>query len=50
VPRPPHGSGYRVKPLAIELWRERLCRLHERLLFTRESLDARAWAKTRLFP
>jgi pyridoxamine 5'-phosphate oxidase len=50
VPRPPHWSGYRVKPLAIEFWRERLFRLHERLLFTRPSLDARAWAKTRLFP
>jgi len=50
VPRPPHWSGYRVKPLAIEFWRERLFRLHERLLFTRESLDARAWTKTRLFP
>lgn len=50
VPRPPHWSGYRVKPVAIEFWRERLFRLHERLLFTRESVEARAWEKTRLFP
>jgi pyridoxamine 5'-phosphate oxidase len=50
VPRPPFWSGYRVQPLVIEFWRERLFRLHERLLFTRESLNARAWTKTRLFP
>ena len=50
VPRPPHWSGFRVMPLAIEFWRERPFRLHERLCFTRESVSASAWKKTRLFP
>lgn len=50
VPRPPFWSGYRIKPFAIEFWRERLFRLHERLLFTRDSLEAGAWTKMRLFP
>jgi pyridoxamine 5'-phosphate oxidase len=49
VPRPPHWSGFRVQPLAIEFWRDRPFRLHERLLFTRERLDG-GWSKGRLFP
>jgi pyridoxamine 5'-phosphate oxidase len=49
VPRPPYWSGFRLKPLAIEFWRDRPFRLHERLLYSRERLDA-AWKTTRLFP
>ena len=49
VPRPPHWSGFRLKPLSIEFWRDRPFRLHERLLYTRETLDA-PWKTSRLFP
>jgi pyridoxamine 5'-phosphate oxidase len=49
VPRPPHWSGYRVVPLAIEFWHDRPFRLHQRLLFQREDVDA-AWTRTGLYP
>ncbi len=49
IPRPPHWSGFRVTPLEIEFWHGRLSRLHERVVFRRESagLD---WLRTRLYP
>ncbi len=49
VPRPPHWVGYRLQPLAIEFWRNRPFRLHDRLLYERESLDAN-WRTVKLFP
>lgn len=49
VPRPDYWGGYRIVPLAIEFWRDRPFRLHDRLVFTRESAGA-AWAKSRLYP
>jgi len=49
VPRPPHWSGYRVAPLAVEFWHNRPARLHERELFTRTAPGA-SWTKTLLNP
>ncbi len=49
VPRPPHWSGFRVRPLVIEFWRDRPFRLHERIQFVREALHD-AWRTARLYP
>ena len=49
VPRPTHWSGFRVQPLQIEFWRDRPFRLHDRLLYRRESLND-TWTTQRLFP
>ena len=50
IPRPPYWSGFRIKPLSIEFWHDRPFRLHDRVLFTREALDAQSWNKQRLYP
>ncbi len=47
VPRPPHWTGYRLVPEAIEFWIHRHHRLHDRELFTRRG---RGWKRTRLQP
>ncbi len=49
VPRPPHWSGFRIRPLQIEFWSDGEYRLHDRMLFARDTLDAQ-WTKTRLYP
>ena len=49
VPRPPYWSGFRVAPLHIEFWRDRPFRLHDRLVYTRDNLDA-PWQTERLYP
>ena len=47
VPRPPHWSGLRVIPDAIELWSEGTARLHVRERFTRAG---DLWTSSLLFP
>jgi pyridoxamine 5'-phosphate oxidase len=49
VPRPPHWSGYRVAPRAIEFWSNRPGRLHHRELYTRGSLGE-PWTMSLLNP
>lgn len=49
VPRPPHWSGFRIKPVSIEFWHDRKFRLHDRIEFRRESPDA-PWQKVRMYP
>jgi pyridoxamine 5'-phosphate oxidase len=49
VPRPPYWRGYRLTPTAIEFWRDRPFRLHDRVLFTREKAEE-PWRRARLFP
>ena len=47
VPRPPHWSGFRVIPEAMEFWLDRPYRLHERVVFHRQD---GAWSAVRLYP
>jgi len=49
VPRPPYWRGFRLTPIAIEFWRDRPFRLHDRALFIRENANA-PWLRRRLYP
>ncbi|MEJ8473394.1 pyridoxamine 5'-phosphate oxidase [Roseibium algae] len=49
IPRPDHWSGVRLVPTSIEFWHDRPFRLHDRVLFTRNS-DGDDWSKDRLYP
>lgn len=48
VPRPPHWGGFRVIPVEIEFWQGRSSRLHDRLLYSKNSDST--WKIERLSP
>ena len=47
VPRPPHWSGWRVKPEEIEFWLDGEGRIHERLNY---KIVNGKWTKNLLYP
>ncbi|MEN9798838.1 MAG: hypothetical protein RL653_2534 [Pseudomonadota bacterium] len=49
IPRPPHWSGVRLVPLALEFWKDVRNRLHERDVYARAAVDA-PWTHRVLFP
>jgi pyridoxamine 5'-phosphate oxidase len=49
VPRPPHWTGFRLKPVEMEFWHDRPFRLHDRVVF-RRAVPQGSWEKTRLYP
>jgi pyridoxamine 5'-phosphate oxidase len=49
IPRPPHWSGIRIKPLSIEFWHDRPFRLHDRVVFRRPQIGS-VWTTAKLYP
>jgi pyridoxamine 5'-phosphate oxidase len=49
-PRPPHWSGFRLRPVEIEFWADGAFRLHDRFRWTRPAPEAEAWSVVRLNP
>lgn len=47
IERPPHWTGFRVVPEAIEFWRDMPFRLHDRVQFVRQG---EGWGKSKLYP
>lgn len=48
IPRPPHWTGFRLDPQAIEFWLDRPGRLHDRRRFNRTT--GGGWTSTLLYP
>ena len=49
VPRPPHWTGYRIRPIYIEFWTDKPFRLHDRLVYRRDTPDGE-WRTEKLYP
>ena len=47
IPRPPHWSGFRVRPDTFEFWQDMPYRLHDRTVFTRAG---DGWGARKLYP
>lgn len=53
IPRPPHWSGFRIRPRAVEFWQEGPDRMHDRFRYVRrggDGGDGGGWEVVRLFP
>ncbi|MCZ4279356.1 pyridoxamine 5'-phosphate oxidase [Kiloniella laminariae] len=51
VPRPPHWSGFRVRPQRIEFWQDGPFRLHDRLVYhSVPGGTEQSWTTERLYP
>ncbi|MEO0945911.1 MAG: pyridoxamine 5'-phosphate oxidase [Pseudomonadota bacterium] len=49
IPRPAHWHGTRILPLYIEFWKDGEARLHDRLIFQRDSVEGE-WTRERWYP
>lgn len=54
IPRPPHWSGFRIRPRAVEFWQEGPDRMHDRFRYERRDGGdggvEGGWEIVRLFP
>jgi len=52
IPRPPHWSGYRVRPERFEFWQDMPYRLHDRTVYAAQEYTAQdgAWQVSKLYP
>jgi pyridoxamine 5'-phosphate oxidase len=49
VPRPPHWTGFRIRPVYLEFWQDKPFRLHDRLVYRRPEPRG-GWSTERLYP
>ncbi|TCM55783.1 pyridoxamine 5'-phosphate oxidase [Rhizobium sp. PP-F2F-G48] len=49
IERPAYWSGFRIRPVSIEFWKDGAFRLHDRIEFRRPE-TAGDWSKVRMYP
>ncbi|KQS67813.1 pyridoxamine 5'-phosphate oxidase [Rhizobium sp. Leaf371] len=49
IARPAYWSGFRIRPVSIEFWKDGAFRLHDRIEFRRPE-TAGDWSKVRMYP